>query len=632
MDDPEAVGSGTRPGADRLRFSVVLPTYQRRELVTTAVRALVHQTFDQPFEVIVTVDGSTDGTADALRAMPLPFPLTVLEQPNAGAAAARNRGARHARGDILLFLDDDMEAAPGLLAEHERSHRQGADAVLGHLPLHPSSVPSALSDAVAQWSEERLTRLSQPGAPLTLHDLLTGQLSVAAAVFDAIGGFDPAFTHRGAFGNEDVDFGHRLLRGGYDIRFNPAAVSSQRYVVTPRQHLRQWRQAGHADVLFARRHPQEALSLFELNGLHTPFARRIARPLARAPLWGLITRPVRALAAGIGDRRGGVPEYVFFRVRALEYWRGVSEAGGIPRRTTLRILVYHAISDLRDRGPLTDYGVPPEQFRRQLTALRSTGFHPITPEEFAAFAEGRGALPRRAVLLTFDDGYRDLLDAAAELRAEGVGAVVFAVTGLLGRENEWDRVHGGRPLRLLDAADLHRLREYGFEVGAHSRTHPTLPTLSPPVLTAEVRGSVDDLAGVGLGPVRFFAYPYGLNDRRVHEAVRRAGITAAFTTDPGVMDPRTDRMRIPRVEIGRRDEGARFLTRVLLARELGVLVPFVHRIHAGGRRGLRRGSRRLRRVLTARSPTGARRPADPSTECSAKSPEPPVAGGGQAAG
>ena len=92
-----------------------------------------------------------------------PFTLTILEQSNQGAASARNRGAAAAGGEILLFLDDDMEAHPQLLVEHDRSHREGADVTLGHIPLHPESPLNILNAAVKSWAEDRVRNLSTPG-------------------------------------------------------------------------------------------------------------------------------------------------------------------------------------------------------------------------------------------------------------------------------------------------------------------------------------------------------------------------------------------------------------------------------------------------------------------------------------
>src|SRR5439155_25515228 len=107
------------------RFSIIIPTHQRRDIVVANVSALERQDC-RDFEVVVVVDGSTDGTATALRSLSPTFPLTVVEQDNLGAAQARNVGAARAAGDILVFLDDDMEADASLLREHDRPHRAGA--------------------------------------------------------------------------------------------------------------------------------------------------------------------------------------------------------------------------------------------------------------------------------------------------------------------------------------------------------------------------------------------------------------------------------------------------------------------------------------------------------------------------
>src|SRR5947207_8185848 len=184
------------------RFTVVIPTYQRRDVVVENVRALERQTFEGGFDVVVVVDGSTDGSAEALRRLETPFRLMVIEQPNSGPAAARNRGADRSSGELLLFLDDDMEADPRLLAEHDASHRDGADVVIGHMPLHPGSPPGFLSRGVGEWAERRLERLSGLGGALPVQELLGGQLSIARDRFARLGGFDQAFTADGTFGGE----------------------------------------------------------------------------------------------------------------------------------------------------------------------------------------------------------------------------------------------------------------------------------------------------------------------------------------------------------------------------------------------------------------------------------------------
>ena len=99
-------------------------------------------------ELVVVVDGSTDGSAQAAPRRRVPrFRPTVVEQPTAGAAAARNNGAARAPDEVLLFLDDDMPADPDLVREHARLHRDGADAVIGDTPIDLVSPPGFLPKA-----------------------------------------------------------------------------------------------------------------------------------------------------------------------------------------------------------------------------------------------------------------------------------------------------------------------------------------------------------------------------------------------------------------------------------------------------------------------------------------------------
>ncbi len=549
------------------RFSIVIPTFQRRELVCAHVQAFARQLEAPAFEVIVAVDGATDGTGDALRRLDTPFPLTVLEQPNRGASVARNAGAAAARGEILLFLDDDMEPAPDLLAVLDRSHRDGPKLVFGHLPIHPDSPANFLSRGIGEWTEGRRMRLTSDGAALTLHDLLTGQLSLPRALFQAVGGFDTAFTRDGTFGNEDLDFGYRMMKQGHRLVFEPAAVSCQNYVVTAARYFEQSRQAGHADVAFVRKHPEQAKALFALQGVDDPINRRWWRPLARAwPLTWPVMEVLRLAALRIGRRPFPSDRAVrfFYRVWALEYWRGVQEAGGMPRPRAVTVLAYHAFRDLRDDPILAPYGVPPRRLFRQIRMLQALGCHLVSPDEFLQCLRYGGGLPRRPVLLTIDDGYDDLLSVAPELQALGVPGIVFAVSGRLGGHNTWDVAHGATLLRLATRDELEAVARQGLEIGAHSRTHPMLTQLGPEARHDEITGSMNDLGRLG-APVRFFAYPYGDHDPAVRAATRAAGAAAAFTVTRGRARPGDDPWAVPRIEVLRRDGVLGFLWKVIRA-------------------------------------------------------------------
>ncbi|MER3446459.1 MAG: hypothetical protein C4291_06225 [Candidatus Dadabacteria bacterium] len=538
-----------------VRFSVIIPTYQRRELVLALVHSLVRQEFDGHFEVIVVVDGSIDGTAQALREISVPFPMMVIEQQNKGRATALNRGADVAHGEILLFLDDDMEAHPRLLAEHNRSHQEGADIVLGHIPLHPESPSNFLGAAVGIWSEERVKRLSSPNATPNIHDMITGQASLSLEIFRKLGGFDTNFNRNGSFGNEDLDFCYRLKLKGYHIVFNPNAISWQKYVVTPSDYLSQWRQAGRADVALVRKHP---------DLINDIFAAHPAESLIERVLWRLTSWLLLALVnVGI---QNAITTRLFFRGRDLEYWRGVREAGGIPKPQSLRILAYHSISDLSGCHILEQYGVPEGLFLRQIDTLQNSGYRFITTDEFLRFLNGNGGLPRKPLLLTFDDCFEDILKVALPiLKKRGIPAVAFAVSGRLGGVNDWDKIIGAKQIRLLDANGLKELAAGGVEIGSHSKTHRPLAQVPTEELAKEVGGSLADLQAIGLPRPRLFAYPHGKSDDRVEKAVQEAGIQAAFTVTADCVMPFQNPYRIPRIEILRSDVGWKLLCKVALA-------------------------------------------------------------------
>jgi GT2 family glycosyltransferase/peptidoglycan/xylan/chitin deacetylase (PgdA/CDA1 family) len=533
------------------RFSIVVPTYERRDVLVESMRSLARLETPWPVELVVVVDGSTDGSADAARAVDIPFPVTVVEQANAGAAAARNRGAATARGQYLLFLDDDMTADPRLLVEHDAVLGAGADAAVGHIPLHPDSPRTLLTPGVDRWVRLRHERLTRTEGQLALGDLLTGQLSVRAELFRAAGGFDEDFNAAGSFGAEDTDFLHRLLTGGAAVRYAPGAVTWQRYVVTPDQYLRQWKQGGRADAVLTRKHPELARTLADQHGAGTPAGRVLRRLAPVVP-----SRVGRALAAPVvaRARRGGsdlLTRWAFARVRDALYWRGLAELGGFPLAGAPVVLAYHAVEDIDDAviGP---WCVTPEAFTGHVDALQAAGARFVGVRDLLAWLDGT-PLPPRSVLLTFDDGYADLLENAAPLLEErSIPALVLVVGEQLGGWNEWDAARGAAKLPLLSPGQLRELTTRGWDVGLHSATHAHLVHLDDEALGHELAQPLRALDEHGLPVVPVLAYPHGEHDARVRAAVRAAGYAAAFALEG--RRPSTSargRFALPRVEVRR---------------------------------------------------------------------------------
>jgi GT2 family glycosyltransferase/peptidoglycan/xylan/chitin deacetylase (PgdA/CDA1 family) len=545
------------------RVSVIIPTFQRRQTVLRTVGALDRQT-DRDFEVIVVDDGSTDGTAEALQALTTSFPLTVIRQANRGAAHARNAGAARASGGLLLFLDDDMEADPHMLEEHERSHRAGADLVLGDLPLHPESPQNLLSRGVGSWARSRAERLAGTDE-VPLADLLTGQVSIARSVFEQLGGFDDELTRNGLFGGEDIDFGYRVRQAGHSIVFNRDAISYQFYDVDPERFLRRVYEAGRSEQELAFKHPERAGDIDGGLQFSSRRGRLLTAPLILAP--ASVQRPLRALVGWL-VRRGGDDTRVrkaFLVARTVERHRGIRAARRAQSTGSAVVLAYHSLSDLRADPVLRAYGLPPAQLDAQLVWLRRWGWSFIDLDALLDALAGGRRLPRRAVLITFDDAYADLLDGASVLKARETPAVVFAVTGRLGQTNDWDRDAQATELPLMDADGLRRLAAAGLEIGSHGATHRRLAGLDTETLERELAGSAQELVAAGLPAPRAISYPHGVHDRAAAAAARTAAYAVAFTVTPGAVRRHSPRWGLPRIEVSSRDTPRRLALKLLAA-------------------------------------------------------------------
>lgn len=538
-------------------FSIVVPTYRRREMVCDCLRALFRLDYAGAIELIVVVDGSTDGTREAIEALESPFALRIIAAAHGGAARARNLGAAAARNDILLFLDDDMLSEPDLVARHAEHYRNGTDAVTGDVFLDPNSPRNFITEAVDRW-----IGLPRPSAATVPFHIYTGQLSVRRSVFNRIGGFDEAFTTPDAFGHEDTAFGVKLL-ADYRASHEPSAITRQRYLIGPREAMRRAPRAAAADLLFATRFPNLADHVFDQRGQHQKRVRFVYRPLSRIPLVSRILAGLAVVAAeralNTRFRSSRLLGYVFFASRAIVYWSAIRAKGGIPSSRSLLILCYHAIEDQSGDPVLADYGVDPATFTAQLESLARRGFTFIGPEALRAFVRDKARLPRRAVLLTFDDGYDHLRGVARDvLRPRGIEAIAFAVTGVASRTNEWDRAAGARSVGLLDAEGLKELCELGVEIGAHSRTHRLLPNLDQSERTIEVAGPREDMIAGGLRVPRFFAYPYGASDRSSRHLVEEVGYEAAFGVSFAYARHGSDPFLLPRVPVLATDRHWRF--------------------------------------------------------------------------
>lgn len=238
-----------------LAVSVIIPTYNRCDSVLRLLRALQSQTIESDaFEVIVSIDGSSDGTHEAVEAFEAPYAISIVTGPNRGRAAACNAGIARARGALLIILDDDMEPVPGFIAAHFRAH-ESADrvGVLGAVPIRSTTESPPLIQFVADKFNSHLKRLEE-GAEIRFRSFYSGNFSIAREVLGEAGLYDESFR---VYGNEDTELSLRLIQSGVRLVYAADALAYQHYEKDFRRYAWDNFSKGRTAVLAAMKHPEE---------------------------------------------------------------------------------------------------------------------------------------------------------------------------------------------------------------------------------------------------------------------------------------------------------------------------------------------------------------------------------------
>jgi len=280
--------------AARPLITVQLCTFNRRQLLGRVLDALFHQDIDpDTYEVILVDDGSDDGTyEDVIARLSPPCAFHVVRQSNAGLARGRNVGLERARGDIILFMDDDVLATPSLLRAHLNFHH-----------AHPKSICRGV--AINVRSFERLPAPSYSLLDYSGAYFWTTNVSAPLALIDQAGRFDERFRE---YGWEDLELGFRLRRMHVpSLLARDAVVYHHKPPLAPEQFSRVARQAraqARTARLFLEKHPHWRIAL--ATGALAPIVwwSGIARRSGWPALLERVARPGQAQTAlPIGLRR-----------------------------------------------------------------------------------------------------------------------------------------------------------------------------------------------------------------------------------------------------------------------------------------------------------------------------------------
>ena len=351
-------------------LSVVVPTYNRCDSVARLLRSLDRQTLPaEQFEVVVVIDGSEDGTRELVAERAAAYALQAIWQPNQKRAAACNTGVRAATGEVVLILDDDMEAAPGLAAAHLAAHavvqprgsvgpvpglaahavvqpwdsvgpapgraaHAGSEAlgVVGPVPMQlPPAAPPA-----AHYMSRRYERLShifeQPAYDIPPGEFYGGNFSVPRQTLLEAGLFDAqTFVDYGA---EDMDLAERLRQMGVRLRYCAQAVAYQHYQKDLSALTRDVRAEGRAEVALLGKHPAlwagTRLSQFGQAPALMRAGRGLLLGLAR--VWPGFPNRLASGLAWLEAHSRPWPERAYTILLGYWYWLGALEAMRANRR------------------------------------------------------------------------------------------------------------------------------------------------------------------------------------------------------------------------------------------------------------------------------------------------------------
>ena len=332
----------------RLAATVIIPTYQRHQLLERSLRALLAQDRSTPaYEIVVVDDCSGPETGEVVRRVAgADQRVSYLRHDvNRGLSATRNTGVQAARGDVILFVDNDVVVEPGYVAAHLRAHAEaGADrvAVIGNLSFPPEVVAASNYARYLQsrYLGGRGARALRRLHPTDLHPrfLIGAVCSLRREDLLAVGPYDEAIRY---YGCEDHIFAQALHRSGVRIRFAPEARALHYDSVAMAWHRTKLLETARNGIPALLRHAPEFLEdtgyadLMPIDWERDRGARLGRKLLLRAGLNPLALRLLEAWASAT-DRVGFL--YAPLVCRALSagwFLQGLRMSAGGPR-----LLVY----------------------------------------------------------------------------------------------------------------------------------------------------------------------------------------------------------------------------------------------------------------------------------------------------
>ena len=210
----------------------------------------------------------------------------------------------------------------------------------------------------------------------------------------------------------------------------------------------------------------------------------------------------------------------------------------LPEPDGFPILEYHQVTDELLDPDFEMYNVPPADFAAQLDYLQAEGYTTITLQDFMRVVHGKGELPDKPIVLTFDDGYADNYHIMLPiLEAHSMTAVIYVITNELGKKNY---------LKLDELKDLQRR---GIEIGSHTADHLPLTSYDEDFQRRQIRESKIFLEWSGLETIYSLSYPNGAFNSDIEKILCEEEYLTAVTGAAGLNTLTTNPYELYRVNI-----------------------------------------------------------------------------------
>ncbi|CAN7611510.1 glycosyltransferase [Pararhizobium sp. LjRoot235] len=263
--DPFTEARPVKNSEEWIALSVVIPTYNRAALLEKTLRRLLDIVRDDPVEIVVVDDGSTDNTPDILAVIAFQnAKLTYKSVKNAGPGSARNIGATLTRGEIILFLGDDTQPVNSdLFRAHYQAHMVNKDlghAVLGKIiwPDDKITMPNAVMSLIQGDGQQQFGyKFMKPWQKYGPWLFYTANVSVKRNIINNwhSEGFDQDFT---LYGFEDSEFAYRMskLHGNFGVFYTPNAIVEHYHEYNTAGFMRRQVACGMMIDVLVRKHPE----------------------------------------------------------------------------------------------------------------------------------------------------------------------------------------------------------------------------------------------------------------------------------------------------------------------------------------------------------------------------------------